>query len=47
VAWLNIKAAVVTTAIAMPLMPNKLPRIEVVGWDKPFKAWMKQMLATK
>ena len=40
-------AAVVSTAIAMPLMPNRLPRIEVVGCDKPFKAWMKQMLATK
>ena len=26
-------------------MPKTLPRIDVVGWDRPFSAWMKQMLA--
>ena len=47
VASLKISAAVVTTAIAMPVMPKTLPRIDVVGWLKPFKAWMKQTLATR
>src|SRR5574337_294273 len=42
-----ISAAVVSTAIAMPTMPNRLPRIEVVGCDRPFKAWMKQTDATR
>ncbi|MCY1546612.1 hypothetical protein D9M68_826160 [compost metagenome] len=40
-------AMVVSTAIAMPVMPKMLPRIEVVGWDRPFRAWMKQTLATR
>ena len=44
---LTISAAVVTTAIAMPTMPKMLPRIEVVGCDSPFSAWMKQTLATR
>ncbi len=44
---LTISAAVVSTAIAMPTMPNRLPRIDVVGWLRPFSAWMKQMLATR
>jgi hypothetical protein len=35
---LKIKAAVVTMATPMPIMPNRLPRIEVVGWLKPFSA---------
>ena len=34
----TIKAAVVSAAMAMPIMPNMLPRIDVVGCDKPFKA---------
>jgi hypothetical protein len=38
---------VVSTAIAMPVMPKMLPRIEVVGWLRPFSDWMKQMLATR
>ena len=46
-ASLTISAAVVSTAIVMPTMPNRLPRIEVVGWLRPFSAWMKQMLATR
>ena len=43
----KISAAVVITAMVIPSMPNTLPRIDVVGWLKPFKAWIKQMLATK
>ena len=46
-ASLKIKAAVVTMATPMPIMPNRLPRIEVVGWLKPFSAWMKQTLAKR
>jgi hypothetical protein len=38
----TISAAVVKAAMAMPTMPNRLPRIDVVGWLRPFKAWMKQ-----
>ena len=34
----TINAAVVTTAIVIPVIPNTLPRIELVGWLKPFKA---------
>ena len=37
-AILTISAAVVTTATAMPTMPNRLPRIEVVGWLRPLSA---------
>ena len=36
-ASLTISAAVVTTAMPMPTMPNRLPRIEVVGWLRPFE----------
>ena len=43
----KISAAVVITAMVIPSMPKILPRIDVVGWLKPFKAWIKQMLATK
>src|SRR5215468_8334677 len=43
----TISAAVVRMAMAMPTMPKMLPRIEVVGWDRPFRAWMKQTLATR
>ena len=43
----TIKAAVVTTATAMPTMPKTLPRIEVVGCDSPLSAWIKQTLANK
>jgi hypothetical protein len=44
---LTISAAVVTAAIAIPTMPKTLPRIDVVGCDRPFSAWMKQMLAIR
>jgi len=37
-ASLKIRAAVVTMATAMPTMPNRFPRIEVVGWLKPLSA---------
>ena len=43
----QINAPVVTAAMVMPTMPNRLPRIEVVGWLRPFNAWMKQTLATR
>src|SRR5204863_5979422 len=42
-----ISAAVVNKAMPMPTMPNRLPRIDVVGCDRPFSAWMKQTLATR
>ena len=44
---LTISSAVVSTAMVMPTMPNRLPRIDVVGCDRPFSAWMKQTLATR
>jgi hypothetical protein len=34
----TISAAVVSTAIAMPIMPNRFPRMEVVGCDRPLRA---------
>ena len=43
----TISAAVVRMAMAMPTMPKRLPRIEVVGWLRPFRAWMKQTLAIR
>ncbi len=43
----TINAAVVTAAMAMPAMPNMLPRIEVVGWLRPLSAWMKKTLAMR
>ena len=46
-ASLKISAMVVATATAIPSMPKKLPRIEVVGWLSPLSAWMKQTLANK
>jgi hypothetical protein len=33
----SINAAVVNTAMVMPSMPNTLPRMEVVGCDRPFE----------
>ncbi len=44
---LTMSAAVVSTAIAMPVMPKMLPRIEVVGCDSPLSAWMKKTLAIR
>jgi len=43
----TMSAAVVSTAMVMPAMPNTLPRIEVVGCDRPLRAWMKKTLATR
>ena len=43
----TISAPVVSTAIAMPLMPKMLPRIEVVGCDRPLSACMKQTEASR
>ena len=37
-ASLLMSPTVVKTAIAIPIIPNKLPRIEVVGCDKPLSA---------
>jgi hypothetical protein len=31
----------------MPAMPKVFPMRDVVGWDKPFNAWMKHMDATR
>ena len=42
-----ISATVVTIAIAMPIMPNALPRRDVLGCDRPFSAWMKNTEATR
>ena len=42
----TIRAAVVSTAIAMPAMPKALPAGRG-GWDKPLSAWMKQTEATR
>ncbi len=44
---LKIRPTVVSTARPMPIMPNRLPRREVVGWDSPFSAWMKHTEATR
>ncbi|MNL74911.1 hypothetical protein D3C87_2006250 [compost metagenome] len=44
---LNMRAKVVSMAIAIPVMPKTLPRRAVVGCDRPFRAWMKQTEATR
>ena len=41
-AIVEISPTVVAIAMAMPVMPKRLPRIEVVGCERPFKAWIKQ-----
>jgi hypothetical protein len=38
---------VVSTAIAMPAIPNALPRRALDGDDKPLSAWMKHTEATR
>ena len=40
-------ASVVTMAIAMPIMPNRLPRRLVSGLDSPRSARMKRTPATR
>jgi hypothetical protein len=42
-----MSARVVKTAMAMPTMPKVLPRREVVGCDRPFRAWMNSTDATR
>src|SRR3954471_20106615 len=42
-----VTASVTTTAMAMPKMPNRLPRRAVSGWDRPFSARMKKTLARR
>ena len=39
--------SVVTTAIAMPAMPKRLPWREVAGEDRPRRARMKRMPETR
>jgi hypothetical protein len=39
--------SVVTTAIDMPVMPNRLPRRAVSGCERPFRARMKKTLAAR
>ncbi len=41
------KISVVSTAIAMPIMPNRLPWTLVVGWLSPLSARMKRTPATR
>src|SRR3954467_14864875 len=42
-----VTASVTTTAMAMPKMPNRLPRRAVSGCDSPFSARMKRTLARR
>ena len=44
---LVIRAAVVITAMTMPVMPKALPMRDVVGCESPLSAWMKQTEATR
>ena len=46
-ASVTISPIVVRMAMPMPVMPKTLPRMEVVGWLRPFRAWMKQTEATR
>ena len=39
--------SVVSTAIAMPIMPKRLPRRLISGFDSPRSAWMKRTPATR
>ena len=39
--------SVVSTAIAMPIMPKRLPRRLDSGFDSPRSAWMKRTPATR
>jgi hypothetical protein len=38
--WVSV--SVTATAMAMPIMPNRLPRREVSGDDRPFNARIKK-----
>ncbi|MCY1554543.1 hypothetical protein D9M68_911190 [compost metagenome] len=40
-------STVVTTAIAMPAMPNRLPRLAVAGWLSPLRLRMNSALAPR
>ncbi|MCY1238258.1 hypothetical protein D3C81_1903190 [compost metagenome] len=44
---LMIRASVVTTAMAMPIMPKALPLRAEAGCDRPLSAWIKQTEATR
>jgi hypothetical protein len=44
---LRCVTSVVTTAMVMPIMPNRLPRWLVAGLDRPRSARMKHMPATR
>src|SRR5205809_385852 len=39
--------SVTTMAMAMPIMPKRLPRRAVSWWDRPFRARMKRTLANR
>ncbi len=43
----GFRASVVTTAIAMPIMPKRLPWRDVAGEERPRKARMNRMPATR
>src|SRR6187200_3130210 len=40
-------ARVTSTAMVMPMMPKRLARRAVSGWDSPFRARMKRTLARR
>jgi len=42
-----VMASVTSTAIAMPIMPKRLPRRAATGEERPFSARMKSTLATR
>ena len=44
---LRVSASVVSTAMSMPTMPNRLPRRAVSGCDRPFSARMNSTEATR
>ena len=43
----RVIASVVTTAIAIPTMPNRLPRRAVRGCDRPLSERIKRTLAAR
>ena len=43
----RVMTSVVATAIAIPTMPNRLPRLAVRGCDRSLRARMKSTLATR
>ena len=44
---LCVRVSVVATAMIMPMMPNRLPRRDETGEDRPFSARMNSTEATR